>query len=302
MWQRQIESLLGDADVKISRNADTSALTSIRCGGKVRLLLEPETLEAFSLTVKALKSLGAQYRIIGGMSNTLPPDGLYDGALVRTQRINRVAFTENNRVTAEAGASLSSLARLAAQRSLGGLEELSGIPGTVGGAIWGNAGANGRSISDLIHSVTAYDLEAEETVTFNAEALCFGYRESIFKSGGRYMILSAELVLTKGEESEILTRIKALAEKRRATQPLDMPSLGSIFKHPQGHFAPRLIEELGMKGVSIGGAMISKKHAGFIVNTGNATSKDVTDLVGLIKERVLSRYGILLEEEINILC
>ena len=287
--------------IKIERDADFSAITSMKCGKSARYLVEPNDIAQIVEAVKYLYEKDIEYRVVGGMTNTLPPADDFEGVLLRTNRIAGLRFAENNRVYAEAGASLSAVAKQAAMMGIGGFAEFSGIPGTVGGAVFGNAGAHGRSISDAVLTATVYDPRQDETRVINAEELHFGYRDSLFRRIPQYVILAVELRGETGNREEILSKMREYAVMRRDRQPLSMPSLGSIFKHPTGDFAPRIIEELGLKGLSVGGASVSDKHAGFIVNTGPATSEDVRRLIQMIKDEVLRARGISLEEEINMM-
>jgi UDP-N-acetylmuramate dehydrogenase len=296
-----LDGFLRDRNIKFEEYADLSRLTSMRSGGVARFLLEPDSNEALTLTIRHLRDLEIKYRVVGGMTNTLPPDGLYDGAIVRTSRIDSILFTENNTVKAETGAPLARIARDAAERGVSGFAEFAGIPGTIGGAVYGNAGAHSVSVSDVIASVDAYDPISDRILVLDRDEMRFAYRDSLFKSSPSLVILSATLAGGIGEPNDIMDRMREYAEIRRARQPLGLPSLGSVFKHPSGDFAPRLIETLGLKGLTVGGASVSEKHAGFIVNNGTATSSDVVSLIAIIKERVLSAYGIELEEEINVM-
>ena len=297
----KIASLLKKIGIAFTENADTSMLTSMRCGGNAAALAEPCTAEELITLVRLLRSEKIKFRVIGAMTNTLPYGGFYDGVLIRTLRINRLEFTDNNTVIAETGATLRAIVTQAMRRGLGGIEAISGIPGSVGGAVYGNAGANGLSISDALVGAEAYDIASDSIISLSCGELSFDYRDSIFKMRRDLIILRAEFRLTKMEEREISLRVAEYTEKRRASQPLSFPSLGSIFKHPTGDFAPRLIESLGLKGYSVGGAAISDIHAGFIVNLGEATTEDVLELINQIKCKVEKAYGIMLEEEINIL-
>lgn len=288
-------------DVKFYEYADMSDLTSIKCGERARFLAEPRDIRQLIDLARCLYSEGIEYRVIGGMTNTLPPEGDYDGVLIRTHRIAEVLFTDNNRVRAEAGASLGRIVREANARGLGGFSEFVGIPGTLGGAIFGNAGAHTRSISDTVASVTAYDPEENEVRSIPADMIGFAYRDSFFRRTPRCVILSAELFGETAESEELISRSRELIEARKARQPLSDPSLGSVFKHPPCDFAPKIIEELGLKGFSVGGASISEKHAGFIINRGGATVSDVKRLIRHIKDEVYRFRGVSLEEEINIM-
>ena len=298
--QRFLE-FLEKSRIKFRQNVDFSALTSMRCGPLARLLVEPGSISELHDTVRFVHRESILYRVIGGMTNTLPPSGDFFGALIHTGRISGLRFTENNRVYAEAGVSLSRVARSAAALGIDGFSELSGIPGSVGGAIYGNAGAHSRAMSDVVLTVNAYDPQNDRVSALSGSDLAFGYRHSIFQDNRSLIILSAELSGTAGDSDSILSRMREYAVMRRERQPLSMPSLGSIFKHPLGDFAPRIIEELGLKGLRAGDAAVSEKHAGFIVNLGAATPDDVKELISQIKDRVLSARGIILEEEINVM-
>ena len=299
--KQTLVDFLRDRNIQFKEFEKLSRLTSMRTGGLARLLFEPDSSSELVFTVRLLRDLGIKYRVVGAMTNTLPPDGIYDGAIVRTSRIDSVAIRENNTVEASTGATLIGITRATAKRGISGFAEFFGIPGTLGGAIYGNAGAHSADISNVITSVDAYDPTSDRIVTFSRDDIGFAYRDSLFKRNPDLVILSAILVGDVGSSSDILALMRTYAQMRRERQPLEMPSLGSVFKHPKGDFAPRLIESLGLKGISVGGASVSKKHAGFIVNNGGATSSDVRSLIAIIKDRVLSAYGIELEEEINVM-
>ena len=298
---QKILDFLDENRIKFRQNVDFSELTSMRCGPLASLLVEPDSISKLVDTVKFLHLEGALYRVVGGMTNTLPPSVDFSDALIHTGRISGLRFTENNRVNAEAGVSLSRVAREAALLCIDGFAELAGIPGSLGGAIFGNAGAHSRAMSDVVFTVSAYDPESDRLLTFSGSELAFGYRHSIFRDNTSLVILSAELSGRAGERESILSQMREYAAIRRERQPLSMPSLGSIFKHPTGGFAPKIIEELGLKGLRVGGAAVSEKHAGFIVNLGTATPDDVKELITRIKDRVFSARGIVLEEEINVM-
>lgn len=287
--------------IEIVCDADISAITSIKCGAKARFLAEPDTRSKLVDLVSFLRHKEIDYRVVGGMTNTLPPSGDFEGVLIRTRRIGRLSFTENNRVYAEAGASLSETARRASMRGIGGFAELVGIPGTIGGAIFGNAGAHGRAMSDIVLSAIVYDPENNNIQAISGGDLNFGYRDSVFRRVPRYLILEAELCGETADKEMLVSQMREYTEIRRIRQPISMPSLGSIFKHPTGDFAPRIIDELGLKGLSVGGAVVSEKHAGFIVNSGSATPEDIKKLIKIIKDEVFRARGILLEEEINVM-
>ena len=301
MWKDELLQLFLDRNIKFCEFADLSRLNSMRIGGRALVLVEPSDEAQLVFVLRAARDLGAPVRIVGGMTNTLVPDGIFHGVLVRTARIDWAEFTENKEVYAGCGASLSSIVLGAADRGIGGFSELVGIPGTLGGALYGNAGAHELSISDTVDEVRVYDVLEDRRKVLTVRDIGYGYRDSLFKRECRYAILSARLRGFAADKDELKAKMSQYTRIRKQRQPLSMPSLGSIFKHPEGDFAPRLIESLGLKGFRVGGAEISEFHAGFIVNKGDATASDVMELIKMIKKKVTDTYGIDLEEEINYL-
>ncbi len=302
MWQSDIKDFLSSKRIVFSTQEDMSKITSMRCGGQAAISAYPRNADEIASLVRALDKQGVKYKVVGGMTNLLPCDGVFDGVLVRMTGINHLEFTENNRVSAGAGVLLGTFVRKAAEYGIGGFEELSGIPGTLGGALYGNSGAHSVSISDFVISVVVYDVRRNMVVELRRDEIDYGYRRSLFKKEKpNFVILEAKLKGTEKSKEQIFEKIRELSAIRRERQPLDKPSLGSIFKHPEGDFAPRLIESLGLKGENCGGASVSRKHAGFIINDGGATASDVIALIDKIKNKVFAEYGILLEEEIDIM-
>ncbi len=272
--------------------------TSFRCGGSADLYVVPGNLaELFSVRELLLKEK-LPHIIMGNGSNLLFLDGGYRGVVVKLgEGIDRVRF-EGNMIFAEPGVGLAALSRQAMKEGRSGLEFACGIPGSLGGAVYMNAGAYGGSISDLVISVAS--LDSYGIMRDRRDADCeFGYRQSIFAKNGE-MIVGVKLQLGEDLPSRIEERMRELTEKRNAKQPVNMPSAGSFFKRPEGDFAGRLIEEAGLKGLRVGGAMVSPLHAGFIVNTGGATARDVVDLMTIVRETVAERSGIVLEPEVQI--
>ncbi len=301
MWKDELLGLFLEKNIKFNELADLRMLNSMRISGRALILAEPSNEAQLVFVLRAARRFDIPARVVGGMTNTLVSDGVFYGLLVRTERIDCVDFTENNEVHAACGASLASIVHGASNFSVGGFSEFVGIPGTLGGAICGNAGANGRSISDALVEVDVYDVINDEQRTLAVQDVDFGYRDSTFKRENWYIILSARLRGFAANKVDIVANMQQYTRARRRRQPLSMPSLGSIFKHPFGDSAPRLIESLGLKGLRIGGAEVSKIHAGFIVNNGDATASEVKDLIRDIKTKVSDTYGIDLEEEINYL-
>ncbi len=272
---------------------------SFRIGGPAPLLALPSSGEELAALCSLLREKGQQPLLMGNGTNLLFPDEGLDQIVIKTSpNMNHLAVT-GNVITAEAGASLAKVAAAALNAGLTGLEFAHGIPGSVGGGVVMNAGAYGGELKDCV-TATEYLDEALERRILRGEALQFSYRHSAL-SDQNGIILRAEFTLTPGDPAVISARMQELALKRRTSQPLDMPSAGSTFKRPTEGYAAALIDEAGLKGYAIGGAQVSSKHAGFVVNTGNATARDVLQLMEHIQNTVLSRSGILLEPEVRIL-
>lgn len=280
-------------------NVSMASCTTFRIGGAAEVFCEPESREELIGLVSLLRTEKIAYTIIGNGSNLLVSDAGIDGVVIRIGKEMRKIEVLGEKISAESGILLSELSCVAAKNSLSGLEFASGIPGTLGGAIYMNAGAYGGEIGDLIESVT-YLSEAGTLVAAGREELSFGYRHSSFREDGG-IILSCVLVLSKGSEEEIREKMQELKQKRIEKQPLSYPSAGSAFKRPEGYFAGALIEEAGLKGFRIGGAGISEKHAGFLVNYGGATAKDVLAVIRHVQEKVMEKSGVFLEPEIRMI-
>ena len=275
-------------------NEPLAKYSSVRTGGKAANIIFPESTEEFVTALR--ENPGAA--VLGNLSNTLVLDGGIDGTVIITTKLNSVSVNGNT-VTAAAGASLTSVAVAARDASLAGCEFLYGIPGTVGGGVFMNAGAYGGEVADIIENAVVFTPDGKVT-TLSKDDLDLGYRTSKLQST-RYILLSAAFSLQSGNKEVISSAMDDLMNRRMTTQPLDKPSCGSTFKRPAGNFAGKLISDCGLKGMSVGGAQVSEKHAGFIVNSGGATSRDILDLVQLVKKTVFEKTGVLLEEEIRII-
>ncbi len=227
------------------------------------------------------------------------PDAGYNGLIIKIGNNNWAL--KKNKIFAGAGVRLSELASIAKENNLSGLEWAFGIPGTLGGAIYGNAGAFGDSMKNLVKSIEVFDTNKEKVFLFDNKKCKFGYRNSIFKKNNNLIIISAEMILSESSCEKIAKRTNEFLEHRINSQPLNFPSAGSIFKNPQKKSAGELIERANLKGTRVGGAKISEKHANFIVNSKNASSKDVEDLISLVKKTIKKKFGIILEEEIQFL-
>ena len=270
---------------------------SFRVGGPAALMALPATVDQAQLCVKTAVSLGVEPFFLGNGSNLLVPDeGVRRFLIKPVPGLNQITL-EGSTITAGCGVTLARLAMFARDNSLTGLEFAHGIPGSLGGAVFMNAGAYGGEMAQVVRSVTCLSAEGEiEIVTdFN-----FGYRHSVFSDGKR-LILSATTELQPGDRTVITARMDELAAQRQSKQPLEFPSAGSMFKRPAGHFAGALIEQSGLKGFTVGGAQVSEKHAGFVINAGGATCSDVLELVRQVQLRVRENFGVELEMEVRVL-
>ena len=286
--------------VEWEENCPLSRHSSFRIGGAADVALFPKSSDELCKTLSFLREQEIPMLVIGNGSNVVFSDAGYRGAVVFTGKCRNIKI-ENDLVFADAGVLLSTLSSAARDESLSGLEFAFGIPGTLGGAIYMNAGAYGGSMSDVCISSWYYDLETGHFGESFGDAQCFGYRKSIYQHHPERIILSATLQLKKGDRKTISEEMRTYWDKRRTTQPLELPNAGSTFKRPEGHFAGKLIEDCGLKGFTVGGAQVSQKHAGFIVNIGGATCEDVKRLIEKIQTTVLQKTGVELECEIKFL-
>ena len=283
-------------------NADMSEYTSFRCGGRADLLLIPETpeelREAFAEVCEHDGDMESML-MLGNGSDTLVRDGGYRGTVIKLgEGFSRIAI-DGNKVAAGSAALLSQVAKAAAAASLSGLEPLSGIPGSIGGAVFMNAGAYGGEMKDVLESVTALSRATGEIKEIPAEDLDLSYRHSVFTETGD-VIISTVMKLTPDDKEAIDARMKDYTDRRNEKQPLQYPSAGSFFKRPDGYFAGKLIQDAGLKGLSVGGAQVSEKHSGFIINRGGATASDIISLMKLVQNTVYDRFGVMLEPEVRI--
>ena len=273
--------------------------TTFRIGGPAEVFIMPKSVEQVQMAVKICQEEQIPYFILGNGSNLLVSDRGYRGVIIQMDRNMGEIQVEGTEIQAAAGALLSSIAVAARRESLTGFEFAGGIPGTLGGAVVMNAGAYGGEIKDVLKEVTVMDGDGK-IFTLPASELEMGYRTSIIKTAG-YLVLSARIALSEGKEEDIKARTRELSEMRTQTQPLDYPSAGSTFKRPEGYFAGKLIMDSGLRGYSVGGAMVSEKHCGFVINKGNATAEDVVSLMKHVTEVVQEKYGVTLEPEVKFL-
>ena len=274
--------------------------TTMRVGGPAEILFSPASEEELLFAVREAKRAGAPFRIIGNGSNLLVLDGGLPGLTIRLGEAFSKISVDGNQIRAQAGALLSRVAAAARDASLTGLEFASGIPGSAGGGMAMNAGAYGGQLSDVFEGCRALDPETGIISALGPAEMALGYRESAALSRG-LIVTEAAFRLTAGDRSAIQAKMDDLSARRREKQPLNLPSAGSTFKRPEGYFAGALIEQAGLKGLRVGGACVSEKHAGFVVNDRGATAKDVLDLIRLVQARVLEHSGVRLETEVRIL-
>lgn len=272
--------------------------STMRVGGIAKRACFPDTVEDLCKAVWECSMENEKFIIVGNCSNIVFPDEGYNGTVIFTYKLKGITV-EGTRLTALCGEKLTAVAKAAADASLSGLEFAYGIPGTVGGGVFMNAGAYGGEIKDCLSSVRVLDLNGEISM-LPAESLELGYRHSILMEKDLF-VLDATFDLVRGDREQIKSKNEENMRKRSDKQPLDMPSCGSVFKRPEGHYAGALIEQCGLKGFSIGGAQVSEKHAGFIVNTGDATAADIENLIKHIQNTVFENTGVTLTPEIRIL-
>ncbi len=273
--------------------------TSFHIGGPARLMALPNSQKEAAAAVRAAAELGITPFFLGNGSNLLVSDRGYEGFVVKTGGLDQVREV-NHRLRAESGIPLSRLANAALGRGLSGLEFAHGIPGSLGGAVTMNAGAYGGEMVQVLTAVTFLNSDGQ-VETLPVEDCHLTYRHSDFTDHPERLILEAEFALTPGDAEEIRGKMEELARRRKEKQPLEWPSAGSTFKRPQGHFAAALIEGCGLKGRRVGDAQVSEKHAGFVINRGNATCADVLALVEVVRETVLRETGVTLEMEVRTL-
>lgn len=272
---------------------------SFKVGGPADFLLKPKNEDEIKRLIEFFKNENIPYIVIGNGSNLLVKDGGIRGVVIKiADNFNKFEI-ENTKVVAQSGALLSFMGKAILNKSLTGFEFAAGIPGTLGGAIAMNAGAYGGEMKDIVKSVRLMDSKGNIIELSNKE-MEFEYRRSLI-SKSDYIVLSAIMELKEGNFDEIKGYMKELTKSRVTKQPLNLPSAGSTFKRPEGHFAAKLIEDSGLKGLTLGGARVSEKHSGFVVNIGDAKAKDIIELINVVKSTVYSKFGVMLEEEVKIL-
>ncbi|MCR4908523.1 MAG: UDP-N-acetylmuramate dehydrogenase [Lachnospiraceae bacterium] len=292
-----VRELIPESDIKLYE--PMSAHITFRVGGVADIFITPSSKKELCTLIKYLNLVERDYFVLGQGSNLLVGDHGYRGVIVHIGKKFSDIRVEENRIRAGAGALLSKIAAEAAEHSLTGFEFAAGIPGTAGGAIVMNAGAYGREMSDIVESVETVTTDGEYLV-LKASELGFGYRKSIIRDE-KLLVTEVTFRLEEGDKASIRKRMEELQNKRMEKQPLKFPSAGSTFKRPDGYFAGKLIMDAGLSGYRIGGAAVSEKHCGFIINIGNASAADILDVIGDVQDKVLERFNVALEPEICII-
>lgn len=274
--------------------------TTFKIGGNCIALIEPREVSDIVGTIKICRENNIKFFVIGNGSNLLVPDEGYNGVIIKLKGEFSTIQVKGEYLIVNSGAKLSEVYTVAYENSLTGFEFASGIPGTIGGAIYMNAGAYGGEVKDIVESVQVLDLDNFELRELKNEELEFSYRKSIIQRKN-YIVTTIKLKLQKGNKEEINAVYEDLRERRNSKQPLNFGSAGSTFKRPEGHFASKLIEDAGLKGYHINDAWVSEKHSGFIVNKGNASFKEVMELIEYVQKVVFEKFGVKLETEVRIL-
>ena len=293
---KKIEDIIKDSK-RVLYNEPMKKHTTVKVGGKADVVVLPENANEIKELIKFAKKENIPYYVIGCGSNLIVTDDDIHAIIIKvTNRFGKV-YVNGNTIIADAGAPLPYVAQFAKKNSLAGFEFACGIPGTIGGSVRMNAGAYGGEIKDIFLEATYIDTDGN-IKTINKDEMEFGYRKSFFLYHKDFVIISAKFVLKEGNIEEIQNKINENNLARKAKQPLDYPNFGSVFKRPEGYFVGKLISDSGLKGFQIGGAQVSEKHAGFIINTGEATCKDIVDLIHHIQNVVYEKYKVKLETEV----
>jgi len=299
MFDRFIEAFTGQLLGKLLKNEPLAKHTTLRVGGPAKVFVQPLDKDAFVSTIKLVREFNLPYKVLGKGSNLLASDDVFEGVIIQTDKSINYTIIDDTLVTVGAGVSDVKLARDMAKVGLAGLEFISGIPGTIGGAIFMNAGAYNKEIKDVIKKVLILD-NFNELRWLNQEELEFSYRKSIFQKNPDWVIIEAVLELELGDKETILATIKSRKEKRMIAQPLEMPSAGSTFRNPDGHAAWKLVADSGLRGFSVGGAKVSTKHTNFVINSGDATAMDIYQVILHVQDEIYRQHQLKMHREVEL--
>lgn len=297
MKKRLTEKISGSL---VQEDAPMAKFTSFRAGGCADLLVQPQNTKELQDVLQVLQEEGCPHMVLGNGSNVLVKDGGYRGVIVKLGSGFDYVVVEGNVIRCGSGALLSAVAKAAADAGLTGMECLSGIPGSIGGAVFMNAGAYGGEIRDVLRKVSVISQDGAHLSALDTGSLDLGYRHSILQQTGD-IVLEAEFMLQPGNETEIKEKMAELKARRNEKQPVNYPSAGSFFKRPEGYFAGKLVQDADLKGVSVGGAEVSQLHSGFLINKGGATATDIIQLMRIVQAAVMERFGVMLEPEVRII-
>ena len=286
--------------VCIEENVPMAQYTSFRAGGKARMMVIPADAEQLSAVLGVLSGSGVQYMVLGNGTNILVKDSGYDGVIVKIGSGFDYVRQEGCRLVCGSGTRMSVAAKAALEGGLSGFEFASGIPGFTGGAVFMNAGAYGGEMKDILRRAKIVSKDGSREFYMTADELEMGYRHTKLHDTGD-IVTEVEFVLEEGDSTQIKAKMSELMEKRNSKQPVNFPSAGSFFKRPEGYFAGKLIQDAGLKGLSVGGAQVSELHSGFIINRGGATATDILQLMEMIQARVFDEFGVRLETEVRII-
>lgn len=286
--------------VYIEENVPMAQYTSFRAGGKARMMVIPADAEQLSAVLGVLSGSGVQYMVLGNGTNILVKDSGYDGVIVKIGSGFDYVRQEGCRLVCGSGTRMSVAAKAALEGGLSGFEFASGIPGFTGGAVFMNAGAYGGEMKDILRRAKIVSKDGSREFYMTADELEMGYRHTKLHDTGD-IVTEVEFVLEEGNRTQIKAKMSELMEKRNSKQPVNFPSAGSFFKRPEGYFAGKLIQDAGLKGLSVGGAQVSELHSGFIINRGGATATDILQLMEMIQARVFDEFGVRLETEVRII-
>ncbi|MBR2848505.1 MAG: UDP-N-acetylmuramate dehydrogenase [Clostridia bacterium] len=294
LFQNDLEQL---QNISIRYDEPMALHTTFHIGGPADFYVEPQSADALRRVLRLTKKHNVKTQVIGRGSNILIADAGFHGVIVSTSSMKQITVLENV-ITAEAGATLTALAKTACDHALTGLQFSNGIPGSVGGAVFMNAGAYDGEISEVLTESTYYDRESGEVISLSGDGHRFDYRNSIYRTHPEWIILSARFALLPGDENAIRREMEELMRRRIEKQPLEYPSAGSTFKRYPGRYTAKMIDEAGLKGCTVGGAQVSEKHAGFIINRGGATAGDVLSLIDKIQKEIYRLHKIEIEPEV----
>ena len=281
------------------QDASMQNFTSFKVGGKSDLLVIPSSEDELKTILQRFAQDGLPFIVMGKGTNILIRDGGYRGAIIRLEEAFSEIQVDGTQLTAGAGASLSAVARAAMENGLAGIEFAAGIPGSLGGGTFMNAGAYDGEMKDIVREIRVLSHDGLQTRVVTNKMMDYGYRRSSLMAT-REIVLATTLNLAPGKREEITAKMKEFNDRRNLKQPMDLPSAGSFFKRPEGYYAGKLIQDAGLKGLTIGGAQVSPKHSGFIVNVGGATAADIIALMHVVQATVLDQFGVMIEPEVRI--